>query len=126
MLKLLDILLTVLHIAVIVFNTFGWIWKRLRTIHLMVLGATCASWFIIGIWYGWGYCFLTDWHWKIKLRLGEKSLPASFIKYVADRVTGLDFSPQLVDRWTLIIFVASILATGFVHGLTKKTNGIRG
>lgn len=64
----------------------------------MILLITLVSWFGFGYFYGFGYCFLTEWHWQIKEKLGESNLPASYIKYVLDRLTGKDWDPVTVDR----------------------------
>src|SRR5688572_7748220 len=104
MLQFLDLVLTVVHMVLIFFNLLGWIFPATRKLHLITLGATAASWFILGIWYGIGYCPITDWQWDIKERLGERNLPASFIKYFADKLTGKNFSPELVNQLTLLFF----------------------
>ncbi len=95
--RLYDILFVVFHTALIVFNLLGWAWRRTRRLHLFTISATLLSWFGLGVTYGWGYCPLTDWHWRIKLMLGETALPASWIKYYLDRITGIDWSPAVVD-----------------------------
>ncbi|MBS1631730.1 MAG: DUF2784 family protein [Bacteroidetes bacterium] len=59
MLQFFDILLSIVHLSLIGFNLFAWILPRLRKTHLVVAGITLASWFILGIWYGWGYCPIT-------------------------------------------------------------------
>ena len=118
----LNILFTILHFAVILFNLFGWIWKKTRKAHLMVVGITLASWFILGIWKGWGYCFLTDWHWRVKEKLGETNLPNSFVKYMADKITGQDFNPGIVDTVTLCTFLLAIIITLYVNFIAKKPN----
>ena len=46
-LKLLDLLLTILHFAIIGFNLFGWVWKPLRKAHFIVVCATAADEIII-------------------------------------------------------------------------------
>ena len=92
-----DAALVVVHAALIGFNALGWAWPRARRIHLVAIGATLLSWFGLGVVYGWGYCPLTDWHWRIKRALGETGLPASWVKYYLDRITGLDWSPAVVD-----------------------------
>ena len=122
MLKLLDIALTIIHLSIIGFNLFAWIWKKTRKAHLIIAAATLASWFILGIWFGWGYCFITDWQWQIKEKLGETNLPNSFIKYFADKITGKKFSPSLVDTVTLSIFLAAIGFSIYINffGKTKK------
>jgi hypothetical protein len=120
MLRILDLFFSFLHIAFTLFNLTGWIWKKTRKLHLITLGVTAASWFILGIWYGWGYCFLTDWQWSIKEKLGEKNLPASFIKYFADKVTGSDIDPALVSNVTLICFLLAVVLTLYVNFFKKK------
>ena len=52
---------------------------KTRKLHLISLGLTTFSWLVPGIWYGFGYCFLTDRHWEIKEKFGQTGLPASFI-----------------------------------------------
>ena len=96
-LKILDLLLTLLHFLIIGFNLFGWIWKRTRKLHFIVVCATAACWFILGIWFGIGYCPITDWDWQIKEKLGENNLPNSFIKYYADIITGHPVNATLID-----------------------------
>lgn len=115
MLQFLDILLTIIHLLLIGFNLFAWIPKATRKIHLVVAGITLASWFLLGIWYGWGYCPITDWQWQVKEKLGETNLPNSFIKYLADKITGNNFSPSLVDQLTLFSFLAAIAASLYVN-----------
>src|SRR5688500_4808879 len=105
----MDFLFTLLHILIILFNLTGWIWKKTRKAHLIVVALTFASWFIMGIWYGWGYCFLTDWHWRIKEKNGETNLPDSFIKYMADKITGQDIDAGLIDLFTVILFILILL-----------------
>lgn len=120
MLRFLDILLTIAHLVLIGFNLAGWIWKRTRKAHFITLLITAACWFVLGIWKGWGYCPLTDWQWTVKERLGETNLPNSFIKYFADKITGGDINPSLVDYATLGCLVAAIIASVYVNFFIKK------
>ena len=120
MLRLLDILLTIAHVSLTLFNLTGWIWKPTRKAHLVTLGLTLLSWFVFGIWYGWGYCFLTDWQWQVKEKLGERNLPASFIKYFVDKISGKNFDPSLVDRVTLSCLIFAIVAALFVNFIRRK------
>ena len=119
MLHFLDALLTLLHLLVIGFNLFGWIWRRTQRAHLALILLTAASWFILGNWYGPGYCPLTDWQWDVKTRLGEQNLPASFITYFANRWTGSEFSDGLVNTVTGIAFAAAALASLCVNVFRK-------
>jgi hypothetical protein len=113
-LKLLDLLLTILHFAIIGFNLFGWVWKPLRRAHFIVVCTTAACWFILGIWFGIGYCPITDWDWQIKAKLGELNLPNSFIKYYADKIAGKDVDSSLIDALTAGgFFIAALLSVYF-------------
>lgn len=120
MLSSADILLTAFHLALIIFNLTGWIWKRTRKAHLISLGLTTASWFILGIWKGWGYCVLTDWQWQIKEKLGETNLPNSLIKYHIDKITGTDISPSVIDTITLTCLLLAVSASLYVNFFMKK------
>jgi hypothetical protein len=120
MLHVLDFLFSFLHIAFTLFNLLGWIWPRTRKIHLVTIGVTAASWFILGIWYGWGYCFLTDWQWSIKEKLGETNLPSSFIKYFADKLTHSDNDPTFINTITLSFFLVAVLLTIYVNYIMRK------
>ena len=104
MLQILDTALLILHLLVVGFNLTGWIWKSTRRWHLLCVAITAASWIIGGFFYGFGYCFLTDWHWQVKYKLGVMGLPSSFIKYGLDTITGLAFDPMIVDLGTGISF----------------------
>jgi hypothetical protein len=101
-----DIFFVCFHSLLIVFNLFGWIWKRTRILNLVVLALTAVSWLFLGLIVGTlGYCPLTDWHFRILEKLGKTDLPDSYIKYLADRLTGLGFNPSLVDKVTLYVFL---------------------
>ena len=113
-LRILDLLLTLLHFVIIGFNLLGWIWKRTRKLHFIVVCATAACWFILGIWFGIGYCPITDWDWQIKEKLGEHNLPNSFIKYYADMIAGHSVNANLIDMLTAAgFFMAALLAIYF-------------
>jgi len=99
----LDYFFIVFHGSLILFILTGWAWKRTRRIHLITTGLIILSWFGLGIFYGWGYCPCTDWHWEVKRKLGETNLPSSYVKYYADKLTGLTWDPLLVDAAVLIL-----------------------
>ena len=123
MLIFLDVLYTIIHFLLIGFNLTGWLWRKTRKIHLLTLALTAVCWFVLGIWYGWGYCPLTDWHWNVKEKLGEEHLPGSFVKYMADRITGLDINAALIDYITLGCLIGAVIASlyvNFIHVKRKK------
>jgi hypothetical protein len=122
LLKFLDILLTVAHLVLIGFNLLGWIWIKTRKAHLITVAATAFSWFVLGIWFGWGYCPITDWQWKVKEKLGETDLPNSFIKYYADKISGRNIDPSVVDTITLVTFLIVIIGTIYFNFFKRKHN----
>lgn len=113
--KIIDIFLTIFHISLITFFILGWICKRTRKVHYLLVIIIAISWFILGLFYGFGYCFLTDIHWRVKMILNEENLPISFIKYVLDKITGKDFSEIWVDYMTLAVFVCVLVISTFLY-----------
>ena len=108
--KILDIFFVVFHSLLILFNLFGWIWRRTRIWNLVTLLLTGASWVLLGWIVGVpGYCPLTDWHFSVLEKLGRTDLPNSYVKYLADRITGLDFNSATVDKITLYAFLAALI-----------------
>lgn len=114
MLQALDVILFFAHCFVISFNLTGWIWTCTRRWHLISVGLTVFSWLAMGIWYGLGYCALTDWHWQVKRELGETDLPNSFLTYLFNDVIGLGLDTGLIN-WgagiilTVVIFLSVAL-----------------
>jgi hypothetical protein len=105
----LDIFFVVFHSILIIFNLFGWIWRVTRIYNLITLSLTGASWLILGLIFGTlGYCPLTDWHFGILIKLGKTNLPDSYIKYLADRVTGVNFNSSVIDQITLYTFLVAL------------------
>ena len=101
-LKVLDIFFNIFHILLIFFNLFGWIYKPFRKLNFITVSLTIFSWFILGIFFGIGYCPLTDWHYQIKAALGETNLPPLYIKYLLDSFTPFDFKEKTVEVLTFI------------------------
>ncbi|HUH32992.1 MAG TPA: DUF2784 domain-containing protein [Daejeonella sp.] len=113
MYSLLDLFFTFLHIAIIGFNMLGWIWPQTRKAHFICVLLTLFSWLVLGLWFGIGYCPITDWQWQIKEHLGETDLPNSFIKYFADKISGRNISADLVDAVTAMSFGFAVLMAGY-------------
>ena len=88
----------------------GWIWLKTRRVHRYVLIATWASWLGLGIKYGLGYCFLTDWHWDVKRQLGMTDLPKSFIHFLFEKC-GIEMESVIVDWITAISFITVTIIT---------------
>lgn len=119
-LQFLDYLLTFIHLLIIGANLFAWIWHKTRKLHLYIVGITLFCWLILGIWYGIGYCPITDWQWQVKTKLGEVNLPNSFVKYYLDGVTGTNIPDTTVDIITLVAFLMAIICSVWVNFFSKQ------
>ena len=125
MLSFADHIFFWLHILIVSLNLFGWIFPFFRKGHLWLVGATLFSWFVMGFWYGFGYCFLTDWHWQIKYQLGETGLPASFVKYFFDQYTPFHLTVSLVDWITGISYLIAIICSLYVNFFKNHSSKAR-
>lgn len=113
----------ILHIILIFFNLFGWIPKRLRKWNLISLCLTAFSWFVLGIFYGFGYCFLTDWHWEIREKLGYPNESNSYIQFLIKDLTNISFDENLVDTVTAILFFIAFALSIYVNVRSKTGKG---
>jgi hypothetical protein len=114
--RILDMFFVVFHTSLVFFNLFGWILRKTRKLNLITLLLTGASWLFLGLVVGTpGYCPLTDWHFRILEKMGKTGIPNSYIKYLADRLTGLDFDPVLVDNVTLYSFLGVLVFSLFFN-----------
>lgn len=125
-LQFADYFFLVFHTALILFNLFGWIWKPWRRAHLVVITLTFISWGVLGIWYGWGYCPLTDWHWEVLYQLGKDELPPSYTSYLLQRMLGWHLPDMTVDILTLglalVALAASVKVNFFQSNPPSKPN----
>jgi hypothetical protein len=123
---ILDIFFILFHSSLIIFNLSGWIFRKTRLWNMITLTLTGASWLFLGLIVGTlGYCPFTEWHFNILRMLGKDNLPNSYIKYLTDRLTGMDISESIVDKITLysflaVFFVSIILNIKDLRILRKK------
>jgi hypothetical protein len=117
LLQVLDIGFLIFHTLVILMNSFGWIWKPLRRWHLALLAITAFSWFVLGrlLGYGWGYCFCTDWHYRVRAALGIDDGGISYIQLLF-RMVGTEISTAASNWLAYGVFGGSILAAAVVNG----------
>jgi hypothetical protein len=112
---LLNIFFFLFHTAFTLFNIVGWMFIRTKQLHLFTMSLTAASWFVLGIWFGWGYCFCTDWHWQVREALGYHDQSNSYIHFLLLKLTGINFNKQLVDTTTAIVFAISLISSLWVN-----------
>jgi hypothetical protein len=101
----------VFHTVLILFNLFGWLHPKTKKWHLLSLFVTLFSWIILGIWKGFGYCFLTDWHYQVLYQMGERNLPYSYISYLVHTLSGWMPPVVLVDTLTLVFTIAAFVCS---------------
>lgn len=111
MLAALNIFFFVFHTVLTLFNLVGWAFRKTRRLNLITLLLTAFSWGVLGIFYGFGYCFLTDWHWAVREKLGYDTPYNSYIQFFVDEVFGIQTSARTADTWTLILFIAALIAS---------------
>ena len=119
MLQLLNIIIGVVHVLLIVACLIGWVFPRTRKAHLILMGMVLGCWFLLGLKYGIGYCPLTDWHWQVKEKLGEESLPNSFTKYLWDHIFPNPISSRAVNILTFVAFFISLAPALYLHWAGK-------
>ncbi|MBC61060.1 MAG: hypothetical protein CMP11_01275 [Zetaproteobacteria bacterium] len=117
----LNIFLDVLHLFVITFNLVALTKKNMRQYHFILINITAFSWLILGYFYGWGYCFLTDIHWYIKGVLGEINLPSSYITYLMSWFS-ISINQDFVDLVTALIFSLLFFTSWIFFLKNKKSN----
>lgn len=121
--QFLNIFFFVFHTAFTLFNVVGWAFPKTRKLHLATILLTAFSWFILGIWYGWGYCACTDWHWEAREALGYHDRSNSYIHFLLFHLTGKDFNKQLVDTVTLSIFLLTAVLSVWLNISDWKKKG---
>lgn len=108
---LLNLLFFVFHSGLVVFNLTGWYWRRTRRWHLLTMGATLFSWFVMGAWRGWGYCLCTDWHFQIRRSLGMHDGTTAYIQLQIRALTGILISRSTSDILTVLGLLLALVAT---------------
>lgn len=115
MYRTIDYFFIAFHMALVILNLFGWIWKPTRRICLVLQVLTFSSWFGLGLIYGIGYCPFTDWHWQVLSKLGEFPSETSYFQYLLRRFFDWHLGARLVDSTTLICFSIAFIASLFVN-----------
>ena len=119
MFRFLDIFFVIFHTSLILFNLFGWIFGKTRLLNLITLSLTGFSWFVLGIFYGMGYCPLTDWHFLILDKLGNSSWSDSYIQYLIKRLFDLYIPANTVNIVTVAAYFAALLVSLYVNLLKR-------
>lgn len=122
--RLLDIFFLIFHTGFTVFNVVGWMFRKTRKIHCITMTLTAFSWFVIGIWYGWGYCFCTDWHWQIREALGKPIPYYSYIQFLIAELTGYVPNAEVTNFVVGLVFILCFVLTIYYNRIDFKKKHI--
>ena len=111
----LNIFFFVFHSLFILFIVTGWMWKKTRKANLVAILTTAFSWFILGIWFGFGYCPCTDWHWQVRMKLGIFDTHTSYVGFLLEKCIGLR-----VERHVADVFAVGMLVLSFIGSLSTN------
>ncbi len=125
MLHFLNYFFFAFHTAFTLFNIVGWLFRKTRKWHLVTMILTALSWFVLGIWYGFGYCACTDWHWDVREQLGYHDQQRSYIHFLVLKLTGINVDEGLVDTVTLVVFIACFILTILLNIMDGKRKTLR-
>jgi hypothetical protein len=117
----LDYFFLIFHAVLTLFNLLGWIWKKTRMANFILLMLTGFAWFGLGIFYGIGYCPLTEWHWEVLEKLGHNAMPYSYITYLIHRITGFNPNPHYVEIGTVVGFVIAVIMSVYLNFIYRKS-----
>jgi hypothetical protein len=121
MLNFLDHILYWFHIAVIIINSTGFFFRKTRKLQFILIHVTLFSWIALGYIYGWGYCFLTDWHYDVLIKSGGELPPPSFIVYLAQRCCNIAMDPVNADFLAVAVLVLALFGA-YYFKLKSKIN----
>ena len=127
MLATLNILFFLFHTIILVFNLAGWMFRRTRRLHIVCLGATLFSWFVMGYWKGMGYCICTDWHFQVRREMGIKDNIHSYSQLIAKSFFGVEMDRTTSDLSAgggLLFILVATLIVWTVDMFRSKTKSI--
>lgn len=113
-LQFLNISLDLFHFFIVLIILFGSLIPRLRKIHLTVALLIGFSWLIFLQSKGFGYCILTDWHWKILTKLGKTDHPETYAQYLYERLTGLAIQKNIAQSIILYYWLGSLILSSLM------------
>lgn len=120
-LNFLNMIFHGLHLLVIIVNVFFVFIPPLRKIHFIIINITALSWASGGFFGSFGYCFLTDYHWHIKEKLGETTLPPDYISYLLINFMGIHLSYTVVQALIGSVFAICFSLAWYYKFKKKKT-----
>lgn len=127
MLRLLNLGMHSVHLALIAFTCVGWIWPETRLAHLILCGLTLCSWFLLGPLIGKpGFCAITGVQHALWSKQGRTDHP-SYMSLLFETVTRRRASAHSIGLATQIVFygltaLSLALWTGFLSTPEETPN----
>ena len=112
---LTDNIFNILHILAILINCFGWAFSKTLKLNLWLLLLTISSWSILGLFFGIGFCFLTEVHSLALGLIGSPSINFSYLDYLLLVKLKIPISSNTIS-------ILSILAVFISLGISIKKN----
>jgi len=112
---LTDNIFNILHILAILINCFGWAFSKTLKLNLWLLLLTISSWSILGLFFGIGFCFLTEVHSFALGLMGRPSISFSYLDYLLLVKLKIPISSNIIS-------ILSILAVFTSLGISIKKN----
>jgi hypothetical protein len=119
----LNVAFFVLHTAWIAFICLGWMWHRTRAWQLAAALLTALSWGGLGLWYGWGYCPCTDWHWHVRARMGLDD-PPSYIQLLIRELTGILLERGVADALAVVTLTTSTALSVMLRARDRQHSNV--
>jgi hypothetical protein len=113
----------VFHTAWVAFNCLGWMWRRTRPWQLAAALLTALSWGGLGFWYGWGYCPGTDWHWRVRARMGFED-PPSYIQLLIRELTGILLERGVADALAVVTLTTSTALSVMLRARDRRHSNV--
>ncbi len=104
----LDVFFNFIHIIIILINCFGWAFKETLKLNIILLLITMLSWTILGIFFGLGFCFLTNLHFSLLGELKSTNIPFSYLDYLLIENFNLKVSSQTISLLSIVVVFSSL------------------
>ena len=112
-LLVVNAVLHIAHIGLIVVVGVGWWFCETRLPSVLLIIATLFSWYGLKRIFArdsqYGYCVLTDIHWRVRKRIGLATPHSGYMKYLSDKLPGIDMPNDTVERMTKALFFISVV-----------------
>ena len=110
-LTILNVLFHALHMTIILFFLFGWMVKETRQLHYCLAVLILVSWYGLGLFFGFGYCLITDIQWRIKRHLSQTPSTEYYIKYLVDKIAGVNSRANIINGITTYTYFGILVVS---------------